>query len=610
MTTIIERIAALKPEEPFFSFEFFPPKTDSGVQNLVARLRRMAQLNPLFVNITWGAGGSTVSKSLDLATLCTAELGLTTCLHLTCTNMEKSIIDEALSKAKQHGIRNILALRGDPPRGEEYWTPPESQEFMYAVDLVRYIREQYGDYFCIGVAAYPEGYADGSNPEAKDPKIDLPYLIEKTAAGADFIMTQLFFDTDKFLAFEKMLREHESGIFETIPIIPGLLPINTFQSFIRTAKLSHAHLPDNVLEKIDSVPSTDDEQVKQVGVEILVEMIDRIYNETHHRVRGFHFYTLNLERSVALILDKSNVVKTPLRLKVVSQGTEKKIEKPVSIESVLSDGVKDVKITEKVAVAVPASEVSMTSEASWDDFPNGRWGDPRSPAYGEIDGYGITLHVPAKRALELWGSPETTADISELFVQYLKGTLPVLPWSEEEGLSPETKLIEADLIRLNKLGLWTVASQPAVNGVRSDDKIFGWGPRNGYVFQKALIEFFVPENRWFTLKEKLQIGDSVSYYAGNYRGDFFSNMNANDVNAVTWGVFPNREVVQPTIIEEQSFKAWSEEAFAVWKEWQRLYPRASKTSNLINTIHESYYLVSIIHHDYVNTNALWNFLQL
>ncbi|KAK9320707.1 methylenetetrahydrofolate reductase-domain-containing protein [Lipomyces orientalis] len=610
MTKIIDRIAALGQDEPFYSFEFFPPKTDSGYQNLVARLHRMAQLNPLFVNITWGAGGSTVSKSLDLATLCTSELGLTACLHLTCTNMEKKIIDEALTKAKQNGIRNILALRGDPPRGEEYWTPPESQEFMYAVDLVRYIRAEYGDYFCIGVAAYPEGYADGSNPEAQDPQLDLPYLIEKTAAGADFIMTQLFFDTDQFLGFEKMLREHESGIFKSIPIIPGLLPINTFQSFIRTAKLSHAHLPDRILEKVDAVPSTDDEQVKQVGVDILVEMIDRIYNETDHRVRGFHFYTLNLERSVALILDKSNVVKSPIRLKLVSQETKKTTEKPISIDSVLSDGVKDIKITENVAVAVPAAAVSMTAEASWDDFPNGRWGDPRSPAYGEIDGYGITLHVPPKRALELWGSPETTADISELFIQYLKGSLPVLPWSEEEGLSPETKLIEDDLIRLNKLGLWTVASQPAVNGVRSDDKIFGWGPRNGYVFQKSLIEFFVPEDIWLTLKKKLQGSDFVSYYAGNSRGDFFSNMNANDVNAVTWGVFPNREVVQPTIIEEQSFKAWSEEAFAVWKEWQRLYTRASKTSNLINTIHDSYYLVSIIHHDYVNTNALWMFLQL
>ncbi|KAK7205102.1 methylenetetrahydrofolate reductase 2 [Myxozyma melibiosi] len=603
MTTIVEKIASLGADEPFFSFEFFPPKTDSGLQNLIARIRRMAQLNPLFVNITWGAGGSTSTKSLDLATLCHSELNLTTCLHLTCTNMAKSVIDEALANAKKAGIRNILALRGDPPRGDEYWTPSaDSQEFLHAVDLVKYIRKSYGDYFCIGVAAYPEGYADGSNPEAQDPLIDLPYLAEKTAAGADFIMTQLFFDTDQLLKFEKMVRSHESGVFKSIPIIPGLLPINTYQTFIRTAKLSHAHIPETIFERLNAIPNADDEQVKQVGVEVLVDMIKRIYTETEHRVRGFHFYTLNLERTTAMILEKSDVVHA------ATQSTAAKTVVPPavaavpsqSIESVISE-VKDLKIADSAAV---------TSEASWDDFPNGRWGDPRSPAYGEIDGYGLTLHVPANKALELWGQPKSTDDISELFVKYLKGTLPVLPWSEEEGLSAETKLIESELIRLNKLGYWTVASQPSINGIRSDDPVFGWGPPHGYVFQKALIEFFVPEQNWLTLKRRLQTtgGDSVSYYACNAKGDFLSNMSASDVNAVTWGVFPNREVVQPTIIEEQSFRAWSEEAFGIWKEWQRLYPKSSPAWDLLDQIHGSYFLVSIVHHDYVNDKSLWDFL--
>ncbi|KAK9469508.1 methylenetetrahydrofolate reductase-domain-containing protein [Lipomyces arxii] len=604
METICEKIAALGPDESFYSFEFFPPKTDSGVQNLVARLRRMAQLNPLFVNITWGAGGSTATKSLDIASLCHSQLNLTTCLHLTCTNMAKSVIDEALAKAKANGIRNILALRGDPPRGDEYWTPSESQEFLYAVDLVRYIRKEYGDYFCIGVAAYPEGYADSQTPEEQDPKIDLPYLVEKTAAGANFIMTQLFFDTDKFIDFEHTLREHESGLFKTIPIIPGLLPINTFQSFIRTAKLSHAHIPDRVMEKLNAVPSTDDEQVKQVGVEVLTEMIHRIYTETKHRVRGFHFYTLNLERSIALILDRSDIVKAPSRH---TPKSNLPAASTVSIDTLIADGVKDIKLD----AASPAStEISLAADPSWDDFPNGRWGDPRSPAYGEIDGYGITLHVPANKALELWGSPSKSSDVSELFIKYLNGTLDVLPWSEQEGLSPETKIIEDDLVKLNNLGLWTVASQPAINGVPSNDPVFGWGPPNGYVFQKSLIEFFVPEAVWLKLKNKLQNDDKLSYYASNSRGDFMSNMTASDVNVVTWGVFPNREVVQPTVIEEQSFKAWSEEAFAIWKEWQRLYPRDSATSDLITNIYDTYFLVSIVHHDYVNTGALWEFLQL
>ncbi|KAK9458471.1 methylenetetrahydrofolate reductase-domain-containing protein [Lipomyces oligophaga] len=598
MQKITEKISTLGQDEPFYSFEFFPPKTETGVQNLVARIRRMAQLNPLFVNITWGAGGSTSTKSLDLAALCYKELGLTTCLHLTCTNMDKKVIDDALLAAKSKGIRNILALRGDPPRGEEYWTPSEGQEFKHAVDLVKHIRSQYGDYFCIGVAAYPEGYADGSNPEEQDFRLDLPYLEEKTRAGADFIMTQLFFDTTQFVKFENTLREHPSGLFKSIPLIPGLLPINTYQSFIRTAKLSHAHIPESVLDRLNAVASSDDEEVKQAGVDILVSMIDQIYEKTNHRVRGFHFYTLNLERSVALILDKSNVVKSPLRIAGSSPAGTAFDSATSSIDSALA------------SLKFSDPKVSMTAEASWDDFPNGRWGDPRSPAYGEIDGYGITLHVPANRALELWGHPTETSDISDLFVKYLQGKLPVLPWSEEEGLSAETKIIESKLVALNKQGLWTVASQPALNSVRSDDTVFGWGPPNGYVFQKALIEFFVPAETWLQLKKRLQScsSDTLSYYACNNQGDFFSNMNAQDVNAVTWGVFPNREVVQPTIIEEQSFRAWAEEAFAIWTEWQHLYAKDSRTTELLGNIRDNYFLVSITHHDYVNTGALWEFL--
>ncbi|KAK9474714.1 methylenetetrahydrofolate reductase-domain-containing protein [Dipodascopsis tothii] len=638
MAKISDKIAQLGPDETYFSFEFFPPKTEAGMQNLRARLQRMAQLKPLFVNITFGAGGSTSTKSLDLATLCTSELGLTTCLHLTCTNMDRSLIDSVLAGAKKAGIRNILALRGDPPRGTEYWTPDESSQFCHAVDLVRHIRREYGDYFCIGVASYPEGYADGQNPELQDPVVDLPYLVDKTSAGADFIMTQLFYDTSKFVAFEKLLREHSSGVFRTIPIIPGLLPISTYQSFIRTAKLSNAHIPDDLLERINAVPYADDEQVKQVGVSVLTEMIDRIHRETDRRVKGFHFYTLNLEKSVALIIEQSPIIKTPLKATIDDAAATATADRAftlavspttapvsvlaaptVSIESAediskVADHVGSLDLTDKAATVVVSDPTKqlLSPEATWDDFPNGRWGDPRSPAYGEIDGYGPTLHVPASKALELWGSPESAADISSLFIRYLTGDLPVLPWSEQSGLNPETDLIREDLISLNTEGLWTVASQPAVSGARSDDKVFGWGPSNGYVFQKAMIEFFISGEKWAILKKKLQdsTSDIISYYAGNDKGDFFSNMSLNDVNAVTWGVFPNREVVQPTIIEEQSFKAWMEEAFGIWSEWEFIYPKKSATSNLLRSIRQNYYLVSIVHHDYMSGEALWKFLQL
>ena len=169
MEKITDKIAALPADANYFSLEFFPPKTQQGFSNLNARLSRMAHsLRPLFVNVTWGAGGSTSAKSLALAEVTQRELGLTTCLHLTCTNMSRKLIDEALEQAKALGVRNILALRGDPPRSDEYrdTTLPDAEEddsnkdFTWAIDLIRYIRKQYDDYFCVGVAGYPEGHSD------------------------------------------------------------------------------------------------------------------------------------------------------------------------------------------------------------------------------------------------------------------------------------------------------------------------------------------------------------------------------------------------------------------------------------------------------------------
>jgi methylenetetrahydrofolate reductase (NADPH) len=316
---ITTKLASLPPTSTYFSLEFFPPKTGMGMSNLRARLDRMSRaLRPLFITVTWGAGGSTSAKSLELAELTQVDLGITTCLHLTCTNMSRALVDEALEGAKRLGVRNILALRGDPPR-EEYGDGDsdkkgseeegDEEELLWAVDLVRYIRKKYGDYFCIGVAAYPEGHADSSHPEVQSLEHDLPYLVEKVRTGADFIMTQLFYDVDAYKAFEETLRSHESGTFKTIPIIPGLMPIQSYQILKRTTKLSHAKVPDAILERLDEVKG-DDEAVKRMGVDVMSEIVEKVKDmeETCPGPRGFHFYTLNLEKAVAFILERTGLV--------------------------------------------------------------------------------------------------------------------------------------------------------------------------------------------------------------------------------------------------------------------------------------------------------------
>lgn len=687
MEKITDKIAALPADSSYFSLEFFPPKTVMGFANLRDRLDRMARaLRPLFVNVTWGAGGSTATKSLELAEICQRELNLTTCLHLTCTNMSRKLIDKALEDAKVLGIRNILALRGDPPRADEYQGPNEDPEnaidegFVWAIDLVKYIKKNHGDYFCIGVAAYPEGHAEESHPQGQSLEHDLPYLVDKTLAGADFLMTQLFFDTEAYEKFEQTLREHPSGAFKTIPIIPGLMPIQSYQMIKRTTKLSHASIPGPISARLDAVKQ-DDEKVKNVGVDIvseIVEQVKKIKSRTPGP-RGFHFYTLNLEKAVSFILERTSLIppSTPeveeavvddlavnvpkLEINGSPQSTPAPTQDRERRQSTVGSEPRNRVIvserslshpeyeatpaeasmlagplnTRANTLAISEGEGALGREATWDDFPNGRWGDARSPAYGEIDGYGPSLHVTNAQAVALWGHPETVGDVNALFVRHLRGEVSAIPWSEEE-FNPETATIAAELVSLNSKGWWTVASQPAVNGLPSTDPTYGWGPRQGFVFQKAFVEFFLPAADWRVLEQKLRgpgVRENVCWYAANAAGDFTSSDalsaaaagsedqqegEAADVkdkeqqqpstNAVTWGVFPGKEIVTPTIIEEVSFRAWSEEAFGIFAEWAKVYDKGSASARLLEGARADAWLVNIIHHDYVDKDALWNLL--
>ena len=661
MDRITDKIAALPPDANYFSLEFFPPKTQQGFSNLHARLSRMAQvLRPLFVNVTWGAGGSTSTKSLALAELTQRSLGLTTCLHLTCTNMSRRLVDEALQQAKALGVRNILALRGDPPRSDEYRddSVPDAQEddsnkdFTWAVDLVRYIKKEYGDYFCIGVAGYPEGHSDQSHPEHQSVEHDLPSLLKKTRAGADFIMTQLFYDLDAYQTYEERLRNHESGVFKTIPIIPGLMPVQSYQILRRTTKLGHAKIPAEILTRLDAVKG-DDEVVKRVGVDIISEVIESMKRTKSPVPRGFHFYTLNLEKVVTQVLERSNLI-PPATPMVIASGYGNGSEEAIADEE--ADGYLLVKDANKQrahrkssmansqprnrvivsrerasstssnreyeapedeagvprdqmnsranTLAISEGEGSLGREATWDDYPNGRWGDVRSPAYGEIDGYGVSLHASIPDAQRLWGFPKTSEDISANFRRHLEGEIDSMPWSEE-ALQPETLTIKKNLLSLINKGWWTVASQPAVNGVKSTDPVFGWGPKNGFVFQKPFVEFFLPAADWKRLRRSLEEDEQVTYFAGNAAGDFACS-DEYSVNPVTWGAFTGKEIITPTIIEAVSFKAWLEEAFGIWGEWQRVYKPGSESSRLLERVRKDYWLVNVIHHGYLEEGALWN----
>ena len=609
-------------------------------------------LRPLFVTVTWGAGGCTSARSLELAEICQRQLGLTTCLHLTCTNMKRKIVDEALEQAKALGVRNILALRGDPPREDEYRLEDEAEngtneeegsneEFTWAIDLVRYIRRVHGDYFCIGVAGYPEGHADQSHPTDQDPLHDLPYLIDKTKAGADFIMTQLFYDLGAYTKYEKMLREHESMVFAKIPIIPGLMPLQSYEILMRTTKLSHAKVPQELLHRLQPVKG-DDEAVKQVGVDAISEIVEGIRKVNAKGPRGFHFYTLNLEKAVSSLLEKCNLIPldsyenavddTPLLSNGIPNGINGTTTRNRTLSSISSSSSAAAQLTtnshRSSSPRPPLPQNNPNSrEATWDDYPNGRFGDARSPAFNPPLTYSPTsLTVTPIQALALWGTPTTEKEISDLFTSHLAGNNPTqLPWSESATLSPETKLITTELTRLTtEKGYWTIASQPAVDGLPSSDPTHGWGPTGGFVFQKSFVEFFVSAHIFQdTIKPHLDIlhkNGEVSYYAGNAAGEFLSSEHQEAVHAVTWGSFAGKEIATATMVEEVSFRAWVEEAFGIWGEWGRCVGEASRLGKVererarasvefLRAVRKGVWVVNVIGHGYREPGRSWEVLM-
>lgn len=241
----------------------------------------------------------------------------------------------------------------------------------------------------------------------------------------------------------------------------------------------------------------------------------------------------------------------------------------------------------------------------WDEFPNGRWGDSRSPAFGEIDAYGIGLKGSNQQNVKLWGHPTSVRDLSNLFVRFLDSSLDRLPWSESP-LSAEASPLKSGLLSLNQRGLLTINSQPAINGVPSSDPAHGWGPPNGYVYQKAYLELFVPPQLIHTVIDRITNVPDLTFYAVNQAGELHANTKDEGPNAVTWGIFPNREIVQPTIVETVSFLAWKDEAYRLGEDWSKCYPPSSASRRLIGGLVNNWWLVNIVDNDFHKTGRIFD----
>jgi methylenetetrahydrofolate reductase (NADPH) len=241
------------------------------------------------------------------------------------------------------------------------------------------------------------------------------------------------------------------------------------------------------------------------------------------------------------------------------------------------------------------SYVSRTQD--WDEFPNGRWGDARSPAFGGVDAYGIGLKGSNEHYRKIWGEPKSVQHIANMFVKYMQGKLDSLPWSEAP-ITAEADAIRNDLVELNRRGILTINSQPAVDGVKSSDLIHGWGPKNGFVYQKAYLEVLVCPELIAEVITRIERNDDMTYYAVNKTGDLKTNSPSDGPNAVTWGVFPGKEIVQPTIVETISFLAWKDEFFRLGQDWAECHTAISPSRYLIEDLMDEWWLVNVVDNDF------------
>ncbi len=270
-----------------FSFEFFPPKSEEGVDALFTTVSKLKRFQPAYVSVTYGAGGSTRRLTEELVTRIQRETGIDAMAHLTCVGATREELTRVLAGLRDGGVENVLALRGDPPQGSQVFEVTAGG-FKQASELVALIHEEFSE-LCVAAACYPEVH-----PEAVTAAADLEHLKRKVDAGVSFLVTQLFFDSNVYLHFVERCRA--AGI--EVPIIPGIMPITSAEQVKRFIAMIGASIPGDLLMNVERA-GADREALRQVGVEHAVKQCERLLAEG---APGLHFYTLNRSTATTEIL--------------------------------------------------------------------------------------------------------------------------------------------------------------------------------------------------------------------------------------------------------------------------------------------------------------------
>ncbi len=270
------------------SFELFPPKTEEGYQKLLATIEQLCALKPDFISCTYGAGGGSREKTLDIVEHIQTQWGIKAVAHLTCVLHTKDEILNILQEMKRRHIHQVLALRGDPPKEHPDWQPGP-KNFKYSCELVSFIRQHFGSYFDIGVAGFPEGHLLAPNRD-----VDAQYLKSKIDAGADYVITQLFFNNQDYFDYRSRLKK--LGVNK--PVIPGILPITDYQALIKFCALCGASIPAQVHEIFKPI-ADNPEKMLEAGIHFAIQQCRQLLDKG---APGLHFYCLNKTHPVDVIL--------------------------------------------------------------------------------------------------------------------------------------------------------------------------------------------------------------------------------------------------------------------------------------------------------------------
>ena len=282
---IVEKLGG---SSPAISFEFFPPKDQEGVDRLFATVAELQPFAPAYVSVTYGAGGSTRQLTVDLVGRIQREVGIEAMAHLTCVGATQAELGSVLDQLEQKGVENVIALRGDPPKGSTTFVTPEGG-FGHASELVGFVKQR--GRFCVAGACYPE-----KHPEAASLEVDMANLKRKVDAGAEFLITQLFFDNADYFAFVEQARS--LGI--TVPIIAGIMPVTNVSQIKRFTAMCGAGMPDALMQKLEPV-AADPDAVGEIGVQHAVEQCRELLAKG---APGVHFYTLNRSKATVEILKR------------------------------------------------------------------------------------------------------------------------------------------------------------------------------------------------------------------------------------------------------------------------------------------------------------------